>query len=107
MIVQSFNATLSPNGFTNRNSQHSLRAKLSIFNTHIYATGTLLRIDRGPDQLIRSDPATFILKLAPDTFATELPDNQMHIIKLRNQTALISYDLANNVRAISKSYYDD
>ena len=68
---------------------------------------TFLRFDYGPDQLILFESVATITYLAPDTFEDELPDNRLRLIKMRNQTVLISYDLAHNTREVSKSYYDN
>ena len=84
-----------------------------------------------PDQFIRFEPAIDILWLAPNTFEEELsgppygrllsrsgltepelppsvkstlPEDKSRLIKMRNQTALISYDLATNTREVSESY---
>lgn len=106
MPVQPLSASLSPSASMKRNLVFRLRARLTLFNTHMVVAGRFLRIMRGPDQLIRSEPDATLTLLAPDTIESELPDNRTRLVQIRNQTALVSYDLAHNVREVSKSYYD-
>jgi hypothetical protein len=100
-------ASLAPNGALPRTFQYRIRAQLRFVNAHIFIVSTFLRFVRGPDQLIRFDPAASVTLLAPDTLESDLPDNRSRLIKMRNQTVLITYDLATNTRSVSKSYYDD
>jgi len=102
--IKPLNASLSPSGELRRTFRYRIQAQLRLLNTHIFTVGSFLRIMRGPDQLIHFEPAASITKLAPDTFESELPDTQVRLIKMRNQTALISYDLATNAREVSQSY---
>jgi hypothetical protein len=106
-ILNTLKASLAPSGVLQRTLQHRIRARLEFINAHIIIAGTFIRFVRGPDQLIRFAPKANIIQLAPDTFEEELPEDRSRLIKMRNQTTLISYDLAQNVREISKSYYDD
>jgi hypothetical protein len=105
--IRPLSASLEFGGKVRSTVKLRIQAQLRFYNTHIFTVGSFLRIMRGPDQLIRFAPIATLTKLAPDTFESELPGNQSRLIKTRNQTALISYDLAHNVRTVSKSYYDD
>lgn len=105
--VRPLTASLEFGGKLRSTMRVRLQAQLRLYNTHIFTVGSFLRIMRGPDQLIRFAPIATLTKLAPDTFESELPENQSRLVKMRNQTALIAYDLAHNVRLVSKSYYDD
>lgn len=82
-----------------------------------------------PDQLTRSFSEANVTKLAPDTFESKLPsqmlrftfvatlvrpmleklkanllDDHFQLIHMRNQTVLVTYDLAHNTRAVSESF---
>jgi hypothetical protein len=83
-----------------------------------------------PDRLVRFKPAANITELSPGTFREDLlsplaqlypesgltlfsiesylPNDDPTLIKMRNQTVLITYDeLSHTVLEVSKSYYDD
>ena len=105
-IRKTLNATLASSGSFHSILRYHLRARIKFLNVHIFTVGTFLRFVRGPDQLIRFTPSASITQLAPDTFEEELPEDRSRLIKMRNQTVLISYDLAHNTREVSKSYYN-
>jgi hypothetical protein len=107
MPEQKFHATLALSGTLKRTAQFRIQARLRFTNVHIFIVGTFLRFMRGPDQLIRFAPTASLTQLAPDTFEEELPEDRSRLIKMRNQTVLVSYDLATNTREVSKSYYDE
>jgi hypothetical protein len=97
-------ASLSFSGIVHRTLQYRIRARFSLLDAHIIIVGTFLRFIREPDQLIRFSPTASLTQLAPDTFEEELPEDKSRLITMRNQTALISYDLATNTREVSQSY---
>lgn len=86
--------------------RYHLNARLGFSNVHILPIPTFLRFIRGPDQLIRSIRTPSITQLAPDTFEEGLSEDQSRLIRMRNQTVLITLDLADDRRMVSKSYYD-
>jgi hypothetical protein len=102
-IRNPMSASLAPNGALSRTLVYRIRARLQFINAHIFI---VWRFMRGPDQLIRFEPSASVTLLAPDTLESDLPDNKSRLIKMRNQTALITYDLATNTRGVSKSYDD-
>jgi hypothetical protein len=104
MTEQKLNATLTFSGALQRTLRHRILAQLELTNVHIFIVGTFLRFMRGPDQLIRFTPTANITQLAPDTFEEELLEDRSRLIKMRNSTALISYDLAHDVREVSASF---
>jgi hypothetical protein len=86
-----------------------------------------------PDQLVRLEPSANITELSSDTFEEELPsppyarlypkagltkpelpssinpnlpNDESTILKMRNQTVLITYDLATNTREVRGSFDD-
>jgi hypothetical protein len=104
MPEQQFHASLAPSGTLKRTIWFRMQARLELINIHIFIAGTFLRFVRGPDQLIRFSPEATITQLAPDTFEEELPEDRSRLIKMRDQTVLVSYDLATNTREVSASY---
>lgn len=107
-IVQPISASLALGGNTRITFICFIRARLRITNTHMYIIGSFLRIMRAFDQLIRPFVEANIIKLAPDTFESNLPNRDyFQLIHMRNQTALVTYDLAHNTRTVSESYYDE
>lgn len=105
-IRNPLNATLMMRGQEQYTLQFHLRAQI-YFYIHLPIRGIFLRIIHGFDQFIRFAPVATLIKLAPDTFEPELLENTTRFIGLYNQTALISYDLAHDLRTVSKSYYSD
>jgi hypothetical protein len=104
--IRPLTASLEFGGKVRSTVKLRIQAQLRFYNTHIFTVRSFLRIMRGPDQLILFEPHPTLIQLAPDTFESELPDTRARLIKMRNQTALISYDLAHDTREVSKSYYD-
>jgi hypothetical protein len=107
MPEQKLHATLAPSGSLRRALRHRILAQLEFTNIHIFIAGTFLRFVRGPDQFIRFSPEASITQLAPDTFENELLEDRSRLVKMRNQTVLINYDLAHDTRSVSESFYDD
>lgn len=103
-ILNPLDATLSPSATLRPTLRYRIRARLEFINAHIFLTATFLRFVRGPDQLIRLEPSASIMQLAPDTIEPELPDDRARLIKMRNQVALVTYDLATNKREVREAY---